>query len=129
MESRRDQSFVLTGFAPTSTRGAVTVISYDRQSRRGRALKALGTFWGCALGSVFIPVAHFLLVPGFFIFGIVQFFQRLGTRELGVGAHGTCPDCGAEQTLDLPPRWKAPQQVTCKTCQRGLTLTVPDATS
>lgn len=126
METRREQSFMLTGFSPTSTRGAVTVISYDRQSRNRRALKALGTFWGCAIGSVFIPVAHFLLVPGFFVFGIIQFFQRLGTRELGVGAHGTCPDCGAEQTLELSPRWKVPQQVTCKHCQRGLTLTAPD---
>src|SRR5256885_6159155 len=30
-----------------------------------RALKGLGTFWAAAIGSVFIPVAHFLLVPSF----------------------------------------------------------------
>jgi hypothetical protein len=126
VESRREQAFWLKGFAVQPTRGTVTVISYDREARIRRAFKALGTWWGCALGSVFIPVAHFGLVPGFFIFGIIQFFQRLGTRELGMDAAGTCPDCGAEQELDLPPRWRAPQQVTCKQCQRGLTLTASE---
>ena len=126
MESRREQVFVLKGFAPAPTRGTVTVISYDREARIRRAFQALATWWACAVGSIFIPVAHFGLVPGFFIFGIVQFFQRLGTHELGFDAAGTCPDCGAEQALELPPRWKVPQQITCRKCQRGLTLTAPD---
>ena len=121
--SERQQAFVLTGFSGKATRGTVTVTSFDQRARVRRAFKALGTFWACAIGSVFIPVAHFLLVPGFFVFGIVQFFQRLGTPEIGRGATGTCPDCGAEQKLDLPPRWTVPQQVTCKHCQRGLQLT------
>jgi len=123
MDPKREQVFVLTGYSGNATRGTVTVISFDQKARTRRALKALGTFWACAVGSVFIPVAHFLLVPGFFIFAIFQFFQRLGTPELGKGATGICPDCGAEQKLDLPPRWKVPQQVTCKNCQRGLQLT------
>lgn len=123
MDPQRKQVFQLTGYSGKSTRGSVTVISFDKKARTRRAFKALGTFWACAVGSIFIPVAHFLLVPGFFIFAIVQFFQRLGTPELGKGATGTCPDCGAEQKLDLPPRWKTPQQVTCKNCQRGLQLT------
>jgi len=123
MDPKREQVFVLTGYSGNATRGTVTVISFDQKARTRRAFKALGTFWACAVGSVFIPVAHFLLVPGFFIFAIFQFFQRLGTPELGKGATGICPDCGAEQKLDLPPRWKVPQQVTCKNCQRGLQLT------
>jgi len=123
MDPQRQQTFLLTGYSGKATRGTVTVISFDKKARTRRAFKALGTFWACAVGSIFIPVAHFLLVPGFFFFAILQFFQRLGTPELGKGATGTCPDCGAEQKLDLPPRWKVPQQVTCKNCQRGLQLT------
>ena len=122
MDPQRIEPFVLTGFSGTATRGTVTVTSFDDRARLRRAGKALGTWWACALGGVFIPVAHFFLVPGFFIFGIVQFFQRLGTRELGTGARGVCPDCGVEQAFDLPPRWKVPQQVVCRHCQRGLRL-------
>jgi hypothetical protein len=55
--------------------------------------------------------------------GVYLFFQRLGTHELGRGATGTCPDCGAEQKIELPARWKSPQPVTCRHCQRGLQLT------
>lgn len=123
MDPQRQQAFLLTGYSGKATRGTVTVISFDRRARTRRAFKALGTFWACAVGAIFIPVAHFLLVPGFFFFAIVQFFQRLGTEELGKAATGVCPDCGAEQKLDLPARWKVPQQVTCKSCQRGLQLT------
>ncbi len=123
MDPQREQGFELTGYSGNSTHGTVTVISFDKKARTRRAFKALGTFCACAVGSIFIPVAHFLLVPGFFFFAIFQFFQRLGTPELGKGATGVCPDCGAEQKLDLPPRWTTPQQVTCKKCQRGLQLT------
>jgi hypothetical protein len=127
MITRREQRFILTGYSGRSTPGTVTVVAFDRRARIRRALGALGTFWGCALGAVFIPVAHFLLVPGFFGFGIVQCVRRLGTHELGVGARGTCPDCGFEQRLELPSRWAVPQQVTCRRCQRGLTLRLPDS--
>lgn len=127
METRREQPFILSGYSGSPTRGTVTVISFDREARVRRALKALFTFLGCAIGSVFIPVAHFLLVPGFFLFAIFQCVQRLGTHELGVDARGTCPDCGTEQKLELAARWKAPQELTCRHCQRGLTLTVPQS--
>src|SRR5438445_3878531 len=45
------------------------------------------------------------------------FFDVSGSTagaELAAGARGTCPDCGAEQQLDLAPRWRAPQPVTCR---------------
>ena len=123
MDAQRQQTFLLKGYSGKTTQGTVTVISFDKKARMRRALKSLGTFWACAVGSIFIPVAHFLLVPGFFFFAIYMFFQRLGTPEIGKDARGTCPDCGAEQGLELPPRWKLPQQVTCELCQRGLQLT------
>src|SRR5207253_766940 len=79
----------------------------------------LGKWWAVALFSVFIPVAHFVLVPSFLAYGAWQFFQRLGTVELATEARGTCPDCGAEQALELAPRWRAPQPVTCRQCHRA----------
>jgi hypothetical protein len=121
----RQQEFLLNGFAPTPGHGRATVITYDRPARWQRALKALGKWWGIALLSVFIPVAHFVLVPSFFLFGLLQFSQRLGAVEVPADAHGKCPDCGAEQPLELATQWRVPQLVTCRQCHRGLRLTLP----
>ena len=121
----REQPFLLNGFAPTPGRGTVTVVAYDRRSRWRRAMRALGKWWGVALLTVFIPIAHFLLVPSFFFFGLFQFSQRLGAVEVPRDAHGRCPDCGADQPLELAARWRVPQLVTCRECHRGLRLTLP----
>jgi len=125
-EGTRLQPFILTGYHGAPTHGTVTIQAFDREHRWRRALAGLGKWWGVALLSVLIPVAHFLLVPSFFVYGVWQFFQRLGTIELAARARGTCPDCGAEQVLELAPRWRAPQPVTCRHCHRGLRLALPD---
>jgi hypothetical protein len=119
----RSERFLLNGYHGQPTSGQVTIHSFDRAQRLQRALGALAKWWGIAVLSVFIPVAHFILVPSFLAYGAWQFFQRLGTAELATDARGTCPDCGAAQVLDLVPRWRVPQPVTCRQCHRGLRLT------
>jgi hypothetical protein len=125
--SAREQAFLLSGFSSQPGTGHATVISFGQRQRWRRALTGLGKWWAVALGAVFIPVAHFLLVPSFFLYGVLQFFQRLGTAELTRDARGTCPDCGTEQQLELSPRWRAPQQVSCRHCHRGLKLVLPSS--
>jgi hypothetical protein len=126
-ERTRVQSFELIGYHGAPTPGRVTIHEFGREQRWRRALVGLAKWWGVALLAVFIPVAHFLLVPGFLGFGAWQFFQRLGTAELAVDAQGICPDCGAAQQVELAPRWRAPQPVTCRHCHRGLRLVLPAA--
>jgi len=121
----RVQPFILSGYSGQPTRGTVTIHEFRREQRARRAFAVLGKWWGVALLCVFIPVAHFVLVPSFLAYGLWEFFQRIGTAELATGARGTCPDCGAEQQLDLAPRWRAPQPVTCRQCHRGLRFSVP----
>lgn len=121
----RSERFLLNGYHGQPTPGSVTIQVFDRPARLKRALAALGKWWGVAVLSVFIPVAHFILVPSFLAYGGWQFVQRVGTAELATDARGTCPDCGAEQVLDLAPRWRVPQPVTCRHCHRGLRLTLP----
>jgi len=118
----RRAEFTLSGYHGRPTRGRATIQVFERGERWRRALKGLGTWWGVAVGSVFIPVAHFILVPSFLGYGIWQFASRLGTTELVADAHGVCPDCGAEQALQLAAQWRTPQPVTCRACRRGLTL-------
>lgn len=118
----RVQAFTLTGYGAAPTQGTVTVQEFSKDERVRRALGGLGKWWGIALLSVFIPVAHFILVPSFLLYGIWQFAQRLGTTSRAIDAHGVCPDCHAEQTLELAARWRVPQPVTCRSCHRGLRL-------
>lgn len=118
----RVQAFTLTGYGAAPTQGTVTVQEFSKDERVRRALGGLGKWWGIALLSVFIPVAHFILVPSFLLYGIWQFAQRLGTTSRAIDARGVCPDCHAEQTLELAVRWRVPQPVTCRSCHRGLRL-------
>jgi hypothetical protein len=112
---------ILSGYHGKPTPATLRVATFDRSERVRRAVKALGGFWGAMVVSVFIPVAHFVLVPSLFFVGIWQFFRRLRTVELVRGAHGLCPDCGLEQDFELgSPR--VPQSVACAGCHRGLTL-------
>lgn len=115
-------TYRLTGYSPSPTTATVQVRSFDRPERVRRAIKGLATFWGAAIGSVFIPVAHFLLVPSFALYGAFTFFERLGTTQIVTAAEGTCPDCGKTQKLDTSGRWKVPRDVACRYCQRALRI-------
>lgn len=125
----RDQAFELHGYSPAVGTGSARIVSYDRAARWRRALLGLARWWAIALLCVLIPVAHFLLVPSFFLFGIYTFVQRYGTTEQATSARGTCPDCGAEQPIELSARWQVPQAITCRHCRRGLSLTLPGGRS
>ena len=113
----------ITGYAPQSTQAVISVDQIPPGRRVGRAVAGFGLFLLLAVVSVFIPAAHFLLVPGFLITAFVVLAVRLGQRAVVVGAKGTCPDCGAEQDLDLPRSWRLPVDTACRSCQRRLTLT------
>ena len=116
------RTYAVTGYSDTPATATVTVRSFDKPERVRRAIKGLATFWAAALGSVFIPVAHFLLVPGFALFGMVTFFERIGAREVVTSAVGVCPDCGREQQLEMGGRFRVPRDVACRYCQRSLRI-------
>jgi hypothetical protein len=116
------RTVVVTGYSGVRTTASVTVESFDRPQRVRRALKGLATWWAAALGSVFIPVAHFLLVPSLALFGVYTFWERLGAAEVATAARGVCPDCGREQAFDVSGRWHVPRAISCRYCQRSLTL-------
>ena len=91
--------------------------------RVGRALTGFGTWLGVAVVCVFIPIAHFVLVPGSLIVAVAVLVSRLRTRAVVVSAHGTCPDCGAGQDLDVLGPWRGGvRSLACRACHRGLEL-------
>lgn len=114
--------YMLTGYSGNQTEAHLEIRVFERPARLRRAAAGLATWWAVALGSAFIPVAHFLLVPGFAGFGLFVFFQRLRTAAIVVAAAGTCPDCGVEQQLDILGPWHGQRGVSCRHCHRSLRL-------
>lgn len=115
--------YKLRGYSDQAGDALIEIRAFDKPRRIKRAATGLITWWGAAAVSILIPVAHFLLVPGFFLFGLVTFMRRLKTAAVVIAAHGTCPDCGAEQDLDIEGPWSESQDLTCRQCHRSLRLT------
>ena len=113
---------VVSGYHGEPTPATLLVATFDPGQRMRRAVRGLTGFWGAMVVSVFIPIAHFVLVPSFFAAGIWQFVRRLRLHRLVRGAHGRCPDCGVEQDFELTAGPRFPQGVQCRACHRGLTL-------
>jgi hypothetical protein len=76
------------------TAGEVRAKYYDKSERSKRALKILGLLWGIALFCIIIPLAHFILVPGFFLAGPIVAFLFYNQNDIILGGSGNCPACG-----------------------------------
>ncbi len=119
MTDTREEQFVLKAFSGEQTDGIAVVRSFDRGARLRRAFRGLALFWLAAIVSILIPVAHFVLVPGFAIAGLVVLMMRLRAHEEVERVHGTCPDCGTEQDFDAGGAWITPKRLVCANCGRG----------
>lgn len=116
------QNIEIRGAANTRSSGALEVTSYDSRDRTIRALKTLGLFWGLALVSVPIIVAHWVLVPGFLIAGPVMAWRKYGVLQTAGGAHGTCPACAKEMQILLEPEDELPKRTYCPMCNAPIEL-------
>src|SRR5262249_3057376 len=83
------------GAAPTHATAAAEPLNLG--GRLARSLRILLACWAAAIVSIFIPVAHFFLVPGFLVLGVVLAVVRGRDRERLLRLHGLCPRCRREQ--------------------------------
>lgn len=107
-----------------SAPGKALIQTWTKPERTKRALKWLGAFWALALISVFLPLAHFVLVPFFLLTGPLVGAYLYRQESLLLGGEGTCPQC--MQTLPLargPDRW--PSDDMCSLCQTNVILDDP----
>lgn len=90
--------------------------------RATRGLKTGGLLWLAAVFSVFVPILHFVLVPGFLLAGLIFGYASWHTRaELSHGEF-VCPNC--KRTNTLPRMGESFPYVTrCEGCSFTLTLT------
>ena len=117
----------LTAFGHEPCPVTAVVVEQPPGTRAGRVLAGLGTFWGLGLVSVFIPVAHFILVPTFVVAGIVMAVKRGREDHRLVLLRGACPRCGAAQEFRPGGRFADGRGFDCPKCHGNLTLAVPSA--
>lgn len=128
--SRSGPAAALTLPATLSVFGAparavtVTVLQQSGQRRAGRALAALGMFWGLAVVAVFLPVVHFVLVPSLLAAGVIVAALRLREHRRVLGVEGACPRCGVVQVFTAAGRLRRDQTLDCPRCHSTLTLAV-----
>ncbi len=95
---------------------------YGPGERASRALVALGGCWALAGVTLFIPIAHFFLVPLFAIAGPVVAFNRYRAEVAAERVTGTCPECGQSITIELEPSDKLPKWSHCPECGKSVQL-------
>jgi len=96
-----------------STIGQLHITTYSQQERTTRAIKMLALMWTFAIITVFIPLAHFVLVPGFLIAGPVIAYKRYQTAEHPSNADGECPTCKQPSSIHLEPSDTLPMWTYC----------------
>jgi hypothetical protein len=114
-------------FGARPARALAIVHRRSLASRAARAGLALGVAWLLAFPAIFLPVLHFVLVPGLVVGGVVLAAMQLREDRTLARLRGVCPRCAAP--LDLTPggRFRLPRMVQCGHCRNELTVAAADA--
>ena len=92
-QSQTTKKAIFSAANAEPTRGTVRLQHWERPERMRRALKMGGMTWGIALACVLIPLAHFVLVPGFLLAGPIVAYFVFQQTDVVLGGEGTCPRC------------------------------------
>jgi hypothetical protein len=122
MMTEMERPASLTAFGYPAQRAAAVVMEQNAGQRFLRALAGLGLFWGLALGGLFIPVAHFVLVPTFITAGVIVAVKRAREECRLLLVRGTCPRCGVEQEFKPGGSFVSGRSIDCSRCHGNLTL-------
>lgn len=99
-----------------TTDGEIRVQFWNKRERMARALKWGGLCWLASLVSVILPLAHFILVPGFFLAGPAVAFFLMRQESVILGGEGKCPRC--EEVLPIVrSSYRFPLSDLCTRCQ------------
>jgi hypothetical protein len=82
---------------------------------------------GLARAGLFIPVAHFVLVPTFVAAGIIMAAKRAREDRRLVLLRGACPRCGAQLEFKPGGRFAGERTLDCPKCHGYLVLAATPA--
>ena len=127
MSATETRSILIENDAGKTSPGTLRVMLLGKKDRWVRALKMLGIMWVLAVVTVFIPIAHFVLVPGFLLAGPVTAVMRFRVAEMTETAQGACPTCGQEMTVAMDPAARLPLWTYCTASNDPIRLRYPAA--
>lgn len=104
--------------------GTLHRIRFNSSDRVLNAAKVLGVFWLIALITVFIPIAHFILVPSFFIAGPIMAFLRYRATSACKKITTRCPSCNKDVEIALEANVRLPMYTYCPACDAGLKIEI-----
>src|SRR3990167_3111214 len=76
------------------------VESIPMPSRVGRGVMVLLGVWALAVACVFVPLLHFVLVPGFLVAGPVLAWFTARATVLVKSTQIECPRCGKQTSIE-----------------------------
>jgi hypothetical protein len=91
MDTRHEVPASLTAFGADPTPATLTLAARSPGRRLLSPLVGLAVCWVVAAIAVFMPVVHFVAVPGLTLAGLAWAFIRLRERQRLLGVHGRCP--------------------------------------
>jgi len=121
MSTLEQRAIVIKG-AEQERDGVLRLHVFSPQDRVMRAAKVWGLCWLLATITLFIPIAHFVLVPGFLLAGPIWAIKRYGVTLALEQVTGHCPNNGEEITLKLDPSDHLPMWTYCPVCNASLQL-------
>jgi hypothetical protein len=113
----------LSAFGAPPASATATVQNQSPAERFRRTAAGFGLCASLALVSLFIPVAHFVLVPTFVGAAIVVAVSRAREDTRLLRVHGVCPRCATAQDFKGGGRFTLTRYLDCPKCHTNLTLT------
>ncbi len=100
--------------------GVLHFTRFSSGDRMTRSLKVLSGCWFAAGVTVFIPIAHFILVPGFLIAGPVMAYFRYRVDRANENVAVQCPVCDESVTIEMEAADRLPLYTYCPKCNNSL---------
>ena len=105
--------------------GRVSVCEFSANQKVVNAFKKLLLFWLAAAFCILIPALHFLLVPLFFVLGIIAFSKTIKLNGKVIKGQAECPYC--KHPVKIHPTLLAwPLKEICQSCGRAIRITKKD---
>jgi hypothetical protein len=114
--SQQQYKVVLSSNLDKTSVAMMDVHHLSKMERMQRAGKRAGLFFGAAVFCVFIPIAHFILVPTFLGLTVYSLYAMSKKHYAIIDGKITCPNCSKE-IIAPHNSFNWPLHSTCDGCQ------------
>ncbi len=106
---------------PEPSSGEVQIRDFSKSERTSRAVSRGAIGFVATVLAVFIPIAHFVLVPLGLVVTVLLVLAALNQTGVVEGGKATCPECKGTVTIYRRPK-KFPFNDVCESCHRSVTI-------